>query len=607
VFWECVIIGADIKNSFQVLYFLFKPHKKLLGVYLISLIIFSAMDVFRVALIYPIINYGLDVNSSLSIFDTIYQFILPENINPFVASGILLAVVTIFMAFFELIVAYLGGRTFAAVRDTTDRSVFRVIKEQPYEYFAKHKQGDLLYIGQVAVNQAGQAVNAFVLFFQSLLLCLFYLSFIFVLSFEISLIVLILGIIYVFFVKKTIFTRIYKHGFILNTAAQTKSVVYNEFISGIKSIFITDTVNFWSKKYEAAVDKLLNSYTIVTVLNRIPSVTNNFIMFMMIALGAIGLYYMTDGDFLPYVGIFGTFLLAFYRMIPALNGCQSQYGAIMQNLPAVEAVYSVLKDENNEYKRSTGQNNIPKKDFQFNDLITFKNVNFTYSESLKNTIKDLNFDILKNTKVAIVGNSGAGKTTVANLLALLYKPTSGEILVDGINLNEFNHSDYLKSLGYLGQETFIYHDTIKENIRFGLDCTDEEIIEAATLADAHEFIMATPEGYDTIIGDQGIKLSGGQRQRVAIARVILRKPEILLLDEATSSLDNISEQRVMESVDQISENMTVIIIAHRLSTVQNADVIYVLRDGTICESGSHEELLERQGEYFNLYTKQKSN
>ena len=174
----------------------------------------------------------------------------------------------------------------------------------------------------------------------------------------------------------------------------------------------------------------------------------------------------------------------------------------------------------------------------------------------------------------------------------MYQPTSGKILVDNINLNEFRYSDYLRRLGYLGQETFIYHDSIKENIRFGLNCTDDEIIEAAKLADAHEFIKSTSEGYNTIVGDQGIKLSGGQRQRIAIARIILRKPEILLLDEATSSLDNRAEQRVMEAIDRISKDMTVIIIAHRLSTVKNADVIYVLKDGEIIESGKHEELLE---------------
>ena len=274
---------------------------------------------------------------------------------------------------------------------------------------------------------------------------------------------------------------------------------------------------------------------------------------------------------------------------------------ITQSLPALESVYDTLQEGKTDESK---QNNINKKSFVFNKLISFQNVFFRYNAGLDDTINNLSFDIKKNTKIAIVGNSGAGKTTIANLLALLYQTTAGQILVDGTDLNEFNPSEYLKTLGYLGQETFVYHDTIKENIRFGLDCTDEDIIEAAKLADAHEFIMATSEGYDTIIGDQGMKLSGGQRQRVAIARVILRKPEILLLDEATSSLDNISEQRVMESVDRISENMTVIIIAHRLSTVQNADVIYVLKDGTVYESGSHEELLERKGEYFNLYMKQ---
>ena len=598
---------ADIKNSFQMLFYFFRPHKKLMVIYIISLIAFSSLDVFRVALIYPIVNYGLDVNSNLSVFDTIFQLIFPADVNPFIASGILLAVTTLFMAGFEIIVTYLASLTFASVRDTTDRSVFRILKNQPYEYFARHKQGDLIYIGQVAVNQTGNAVNYFVQFIQHLLLCIFYLFFIFILSFETSLFILILGAIFVFIIKKMIFTRIYSHGKILNDAAKIKSVIYNEFISGIKSIFITDSIQFWSKKYDSAVKKLLKSYTRVKVLQRIPGIINNFIIFMIIALGAIGLYIFTEGNFLPYIGIFGTYLLALYRMIPALNGCQTQYGAIMQQLPAIESVYNLLKDyEDSELNSERVADKVrEKKKFIFNKVISFRDVNFRYKEGLDNTIQNLSFEIKKNSKVAIVGNSGAGKTTIANLLALLYKPTSGEVLVDGVNIYDFNKSDYLRTLGYLGQETFVYHDTIKENIRFGLECSDEDIIEAAKLADAHDFIVATPEGYDTIIGDQGMKLSGGQRQRVAIARIMLRKPEILLLDEATSALDNVSEQRVMESVDRLSKDMTVIIIAHRLSTVQNADVIHVLKKGKISESGTHHELLKAQGEYYNLYTKQK--
>lgn len=587
-------------SSLQILYFLFRPHRKLLGIYLISLLVFSFLDVLRVFLIYPIINYGLNINQSSNFIDRIYQSYTYGDLNPFLVSAIVLAIVSIISAGVEVGVSYLGSKTFATVRDTTDRLVFNTLRKQPYEYFASHKQGDILYIGQQAVEQTGLAVFNVVGFFQNLLLCLFYLSFIFILSSKISTFILIFGAIYVFLMKNVIFSRVYKHSLVLNHSARAKSVIYNEFISGIKTIFITDSIDFWAGNYNKAVDNIRKSYVFAMILQRLPGAANNLLIFLIISLGAAGLYYLTDGHFLPYIGIFGTFLLALYRTIPALNACQSQFGVIVQQFPAIEAVYNFLQEKNN---KNVHLNNVPKREFLFQESIIFKNVFFRYRDTQKYTINNLSFTIKKSTKTAIVGNSGAGKTTVANLLALLYRPTSGEILVDEVNLNEFNHSDYLKRLGYLGQETFIYHDSIKENIRFGLDCNDDEIIEAAKLADAHEFIMATSEGYDTIIGDQGIKLSGGQRQRIAIARIILRKPEILLLDEATSSLDNIAEQRVMESIDRISKDMTVITIAHRLSTVKNADVIYVLKNGEIVESGKHDELLELKGEYYKLYNK----
>lgn len=592
---------GPFKKSLQILCYLFKPHKKLLCVYLISLIVFSTLDVFRISLIYPIINYGLDIGTGTTFMDGILQFVLPKTVNPFVASALLLAGVSIIMVGVELVVAYFAGKTFAVVRDRTDRAVFASIKNQPYDFFARHKQGDLLYVGQIAVNQTGDAVNSFVSVIQSGLLSLFYLIFLFIISPVLGIGMVFLGLIYILLIKNHLFSRIYGQSSIINTAAIEKSVVYNEFINGIKTILINDSVAFWAEKYDVTIQKLLKSYTRVVVLQRLPSVINGFLTFMIISLGAVGLYYYTGGDFLPYVGIFGTFMFGLYRLMPSLNTFQTQIGQIYQNLPALEAVYAILQESND---RTPSGNENQKKSFKFNTSICFRNVSFRYNASCNDTIQNLSFEIKKNSKVAIVGNSGAGKTTIANLLARLYQPTAGEILVDGANLYEFNPSDYLKSLGYLGQETFVYHDTIKENIRFGLECTDEEIIEAAKLANAHEFIMATPEGYDTIIGDQGMKLSGGQRQRVAIARVILRKPEILLLDEATSSLDNISEQRVMDSIERISKNMTVVIIAHRLSTVQNAEVIYVLKRGSVCESGTHEELLDKKGEYYDLYNKQ---
>lgn len=322
-------------------------------------------------------------------------------------------------------------------------------------------------------------------------------------------------------------------------------------------------------------------------------------MFTIIAAGAILLHFFTGGNFISYIGIFGTFMLALYRLVPAASLAQSNMSSIVQYLPALNLLYIELTRENDETVSKLADDK--KRPFSFKEKIVFRDVSFRYAEAQQDTIHHLSFEIHKNQKVAIVGNSGSGKTTTANLLALLYRPVSGGIFIDGINITEFRHEDYLRSLGYIGQETFIYHDSIKENIRFGMDRSDEEIIEASKLADAHDFIINTDQGYDTIIGDQGIKISGGQRQRIAIARIILRNPDILLLDEATSSLDNISEKKIIDSIQRLSEKMTVITIAHRLSTVLNSDVIYVMKNGVIIESGGHEELMEKKGEYYQLY------
>jgi len=595
---------GPFKRSIQIFYYLFKPHKKLLCLYLFTLLIFSLLDIFRISLIYPIINYGLDINTDTSFITGILQFLLPETLNPFVGSALLLAIVSIVMVGVELIVAYFASKTFAVVRDRADREVFASIKSQSYDYFSRHKQGYFLYVGQTAVNQTGDSIGYFISLIQAGFLSLFYFAFLFMISPILGTIMIIFGSIYILLVKNHLFAKIYRQSSVLNSAGIEKAVVYNEFINGIKTILINDSVPFWTSKYDAAIQKLLKSYTWVMILQRLPSIINGLITFMIISLGAIGLYYYTGGDFLPYIGIFGMFMFALYRLMPTLNTFQTQIGGIYQNLPALEAVYTILQESGRKSLKVLPKE--PSEPFRFHESINFDHVSFRYDAGNRDTIRDLSFAIPKNTKIAIVGNSGAGKTTVANLLACLYQPTTGTILVDGTDLNKFNHSDYLRSLGYIGQETFVYHDTIKENIRFGLDCTNEEIVEAAKLANAHEFIMATPEGYDTIIGDQGMKLSGGQRQRIAIARVILRKPEILLLDEATSSLDNISEQRVMDSVDRISRDMTVVIIAHRLSTVQNAEMIYVLKDGNICERGTHQELLDKKGEYYELYNSQGS-
>jgi ATP-binding cassette, subfamily B, bacterial len=587
------------RDTLKIMRYLFSPFKKTLALYLLAVIVLSGLEVFRISLVYPIINYGLGVQNQPKLLDAFYNHLLPSSLNPFIASAILLILVTIFIAGFYGIVAYHGAYVFASIRDSLDRRVFDKITKNQYSYFAGKKQGDLLYIGQGAVNDASNAISAGIDFIKDSLNSLFYLLFIFYLSFWLTVGLIIVGVIYAFLVKKYLFSKIFRNSSELTKAFMEKSVVYQEFISGIKTVFITDSLGLFKSRYDSAVMKLLKTYTNVYALNKLPSIVNDFIMFSMISLGAILLYVFTGGNFISYIGIFGTIMLALYRLIPSVSAAQNDFSTVVQSLPALTLVYNeLITDSGEEYSDNPEDK---KRTFSFKNKIEFKDISFGYPGSYQDTVHNLSFEIGKNKKVAIVGNSGSGKTTTANLLALLYKPGKGGIFVDGINLDEFDHATYLKSLGYIGQETFIYHASIRENIRFGLNRSDQEIIGAAKRADAHEFITNTDQGYDTIIGDQGMKLSGGQRQRIAIARIILRTPDILLLDEATSSLDNISEKKIIDSVQQLSENMTVITIAHRLSTVQDSDVIHVMRDGEIVESGTHEALMEKKGEYYQLY------
>ncbi|MBP2134572.1 ABC-type multidrug transport system fused ATPase/permease subunit [Methanomicrobium sp. W14] len=593
-----------ISDSVKIMNYLFSPFKKMLLIYLLGVILLSFLEVFRISLVYPIINYGLGVENQPKLLDAFYDYLLPSSVNPFIAAAFLLLITTVVIAVIYSVVVYGGSYLFSTVRDSLDRRVFERIQSRPYSYFAGKKQGDLLYIGQGAVMDSSQAINQFVEFIRNSLMAFLYLLLLFYLSFWLTIGVIILGIFYALVVKKYLFSRVYRNSNVLNESLKDKSVVYQEFISGIKTILITGSLKSWHKKYDSAIKRLKKAYTNVYALGKIPLIANDFIMFSIIALGGIFLYLYTGGNFISYIGIFGTFMLGLYRLVPSLSYAQTNMSLLVQYLPALEMLYNILTEESFEDSVDFHEKS-DKKRFSFENTIEFRDISFRFKDNMSDTICNLSLDIQKNTKIAIVGSSGSGKTTTANLLALLYKPSSGGIFIDGVNLNEINTSDYLRNLGYIGQETFVYHDTVKENIKFGLECSDEEIVNAAKLADAHEFIMNTKDGYDTVIGDQGIKLSGGQRQRIAIARIILRKPQILLLDEATSSLDNLSEQKIMESVEKLSKNMTVIIIAHRLSTVQNADSIYVLKGGKLVEKGTHLELLEQNGEYRRLYLGQK--
>ncbi|HRZ21814.1 MAG TPA: ATP-binding cassette domain-containing protein, partial [Bacteroidales bacterium] len=302
--------------------------------------------------------------------------------------------------------------------------------------------------------------------------------------------------------------------------------------------------------------------------------------------------------FIAYLGIFS-------QVIPPAKAFSTAFYNIQKGAASVERIEQVLQAEEVIVEKPDA---IPIKDF--NHQIEFRQVGFSYAhedlpDEEKHVLKNIRLVIPKGRNIAVVGPSGAGKTSLINLLPRFYDITSGDILIDGYPIRDLIISDLRALMGIVTQESILFNDTVFNNIALGKpDATPEEVQHAAQVANAHEFIVHMEQGYDTCIGDLGGKLSGGQKQRICIARAVLKNPPILLMDEATSSLDTESERAVQDALLHLMKNRTSIIIAHRLSTIQSADEIVVMDKGQIVERGTHQELLLRNGIYKKLHTLQ---
>ena len=301
------------------------------------------------------------------------------------------------------------------------------------------------------------------------------------------------------------------------------------------------------------------------------------------------------------VGTMAAFYAYIERLYGPLRRLVNSSTTLTQSIASMDRMFELMDEEYDVQDKEKARELPPVKGH-----VSFENVNFQYEKDQQMILKNINLDILPGETAAFVGMSGGGKSTIVSLIPRFYNVTDGAVKIDGIDVNDVVIHSLRSQIGIVLQDNILFSDSVKQNILMGRpDATDDEVIVAAKAANAHDFIMTLPEGYDTKVGERGVKLSGGQKQRIAIARVFLKNPPILVLDEATSALDLESEALIQDSLDRLASNRTTIIIAHRLSTITHADKIFVIDHGELVEEGNHESLMEKQGVYFDLFQIQK--
>ena len=511
---------------------------------------------------------------------------------------VLLAVILIIMNLLSNLFRYLGGYTVESMRTMTVQrmrnEMFDSVIGKDVGYFSGQRKGDIIsrITSDVMVVQYC-ITNTLQVAFREPFLIIGYLVLMLSISWQLALFSVLFLPMVGFIIGNIVKKLRYPAGKSQQYMGELVSVL-DESLGGIKILKTYTATEYIKDKFHALNQTLSDTILWMARRQQLASPMSELLGITAVAIILIfGGSLVMDGS-LSAAG-FIAFIAAFSQITRPVRAFIDQFANINQGVAAGERIFAVL-DAENDIKDAPDA-----KEFGgFNDKIEFRDVRFSYDES-REIIHGVSFEVHKGETVALVGPSGGGKSTLSELLERFYDTDSGDILIDGISIRNYKQDSLRSAMSLVSQETVLFNDTIKNNISLGrLNATDEEIVEACKVANAHTFIVESPEGYDTNIGDRGAKLSGGQRQRLSIARAVLKNPEFLILDEATSALDTESEKLVQDALTNLLKGRTSIVIAHRLSTIYNADRIYVIDQGRVAEQGTHQELLAKGGIYANL-------
>ena len=507
--------------------------------------------------------------------------------------GVVLAVLTLFKT-----ATYFGGsaclmplRT-GVVRDIRS-DVYRKILKLPLSFFSEERKGDILARVSTDVNEVDASITSSLdMIVKNPIFIIIYLVTLFVISWQLTLFTLLV----VPFMAIGI-GRIGKKLKAKSLYAQAKwsdgISQIEETLGGLRIIKAFIAEKKMAKRFEKVNNEFRTASMKVAIRQSAAHPVSEFLGTCMIVVVLwFGGYLIFSGNSPIDASTFIYYLVILYTILQPLKDLSKAGYSIQKGMASMERINKILYAENNIKEIDN-----PKTITDLNDRIEFKDVSFSYNDT-KQVLCDINLTIRKGQTIALVGQSGSGKSTLVDLIPRYHDVCGGQILIDGEDIRNLSIHSLRSIIGNVNQEAILFNDTVFNNIAFGVDnATREQVIEAASIANAHDFIMEMENGYDTNVGDRGCRLSGGQRQRISIARAILKNPPILILDEATSALDTESERLVQEALERLMKTRTTIAIAHRLSTIKNADCIHVLHEGRIVESGTHEELI-KLGNYY---------